>query len=204
MEMTPDAIIVFPAGIMPLSGGGWRSTTYDESDAFGTLGGRDRVEATALLAKQYPDAYVVTTSHTLGRPAPSVAEVYAQELIALSVEPAKIIKEESSNTTQTALRAALQLAEKKGWTRLIFVSSGFHIPRIHAFFEAEHGTIVAEFFASEPALAENNPAFAARFAAVKKTPAYRLRLESEARGIEAIKSGAYRSAGAEDKQERSV
>jgi hypothetical protein len=29
----------------------WRTTTYEDSDAFGILGGRDRVEAAAVLAK---------------------------------------------------------------------------------------------------------------------------------------------------------
>ena len=202
--MQPDSIIVFPAGVMPLPGGGWRSTTYKESDAFGVLGGRDRVEAAALLAEQYPDAYVVTTSHTLPRKNPNVAEVYANELIALGMEQKRIVKEESSNTTQAGLRAALHLAEKRGWTRLVFVSSGFHIPRIRAFLEQEHSGITVECVASEPVLAAADPAFQKTFDEVKKTPAYKLRLQSEARGLEALKRGDYKPAGGEDKRERAV
>ena len=34
----------------------YRSTTYDDRDAFGVLGGRARVEAAALIAKKYPEA----------------------------------------------------------------------------------------------------------------------------------------------------
>lgn len=200
----PDAIIVLPAGIMPLPNGSWRSTTYDESDAFGTLGGRDRVEATELLAKQYPDAYVVMTSHTLGRSTPSLAEVYAQELYELGIIRKRIIKEESSNTTQTGLLAALQLAEKRGWSRLICVSSGFHIPRIRAFFEQEHSNVAVEFIASEQVLMAADKRFATRFATIQKTVAYKKRLAAEAHGIAAIRNGTYRSAPTEDKKERSV
>lgn len=202
LSMTPDAIIVLPAGIMPLEAGGWRSTTYEESDAFGTLGGRDRVEAAALLAKKYPNAYMVTTSHTLGRATPSLAEVYARELCELGVIRERIIEEESSNTTQAGLRAALQLAEKRGWGRLLFVSSGFHIPRIIAFFHREKSCISTEFISSESVLSTVDPAFAAQFAAVRKTAAYQARLASEARGLEALRAGFYHSASTEDKKER--
>jgi len=202
--MTPDAIIVFPGGIMPLEAGGWRTTTYEEGDTFGTLGGQDRVEAAALLAKKYPNAYVVTTSHTLGRAAPSLADVYAQELLALGINNARIIKEESSNSTRAGLRAAMQLAEKRGWKRIIGISSGFHIPRIRAFFEQEHSPVEVEFIASEPVLTAADPSFVARFDAVQKTDAYQKRLAAEVRGIEALRSGAYHSAAAEDKEERKV
>ncbi|KKW43451.1 MAG: hypothetical protein UY93_C0002G0047 [Parcubacteria group bacterium GW2011_GWA1_56_13] len=202
--MSPDAIIVFPAGIVPLNDvkTEWRSTTYDENDAFGTLGGHDRVRAAALLARRYPTAAVVTTSHTLGRPAPTLADVYENELIGLGVARERILKEESSNTTRAGLVASLELARRKRWKRLLFVSSGFHVPRIRAFLEQEHNDIDVKCAASEPLLSAADPSFAAQFAAVQDTPAYKKRLVSEERGIQAIKSGDYRSASAEDKLER--
>lgn len=205
--MSPDAIIILSGGVVSYETDGktqWRSTTYDESDAFGTLGGRDRVEAAALLAKEYPGAYLMTTSHRLGRAAPSLAQVYAEELVALGVNRERIIEEEDSDTTQTGLRAALQIAEGKGWSRLLLVSSGFHMPRIRAFFEQEHSSLAVTFVASESVLMSADPAFVARFEAIQKTPAYQKRLAAEARGVEAIRRGTYHSAPPADKEERRV
>lgn len=202
--MKSDTIIIFPAGIMPHENenGAWRTTTYEESDAFGTLGGRDRIEAVALLAKQHPKAYVVIPSHTSRQTVASLAEVYAQELCELGVSSERIIMEESSNSTLAGLRVALQLAKKRGWKYLVGVSSGFHIQRIRAFFEQEHSNVMVEFVASEQVLTSADPGFAERFAAIQKTTAYQTRLAAEARGIAAIKSGTYRPAPIEDKLER--
>lgn len=191
--MTPDAIVIFSAGVVPLHEGGWRTTTYEEGDAFGTMGGRDRVETAALLAKKYPGAYLVTTSH-----------VYTDELHELGVERGRIIQGRESSTTQIALDAALQLAQEKGWKRILFVSSGYHLPRIEAFYEQAKNNIEATFVSSESVLIQHDPAFAERFEKVKNTPAYQMRLVSEARGIEAIKNRNYRPAPIKDKKERPV
>lgn len=202
--MKPDAIVIFSAGVMPLELGGWRTTTYDESDAFGTLGGRDRVEAATLLAKQYPHAYLVTTSHNLDRATPSLAQVYADELCALGVAPERIVQEERSSTTGSVVATTSQLAREKGWKQLLLLSSEFHLARIKAFYEQTKSDINVTIVSSESVLIPNDPVFAVQFEKVKKTPAYQNRLAAEARGIAAIKSGTYRSAPIEDKKERSV
>lgn len=189
--MTQDAIIIFSAGVMPLEGGGWRTTTYDESDAFGTMGGRDRVEAAALLANKYPDAYLVTMS-----------PVYTDELHTLGVSQDRIIQDGNAQNTQTTIVAALRLAQEKGWRHLFFVSSEYNIPRIAAFYEQTKSAIKATTISSESVLIKNVPAFAERFEQVKKTPAYQNRLAAEAHGIAAIKNGTYRPAPLEDKKER--
>lgn len=200
--MTSDAIVVFVAGIMPRLKGGWRSTTYDDSDVFGTLGGRDRIEAAALLAKQYPNAYIVMTSQKPDNAVPSVSEVYARELCELGVTPGRIIEKAEQNNTSSAIRTGLQLAKERGWKRLMFVSSGFHMPRIRVFFEWEHSALAVEFVASEQVLVASDQGFAERFATIQKTAAYQKRLAAEERGIAAIKSGTYRPAQIEDKMER--
>lgn len=203
--ITPDAIVIFSGGIIPSERDGgthWRSTTYEENDAFGTLGGRDRIEAAALLAKKYPSAHLVTTSHRLGRITPSLAQVYADELSALGIEKKRIAREEQSSTTQTAITAALQLAREKNWRHLIFVSSEYHLPRIRAFYEGEKSNIAATTVSSESVLMHHDPAFAEYFEKVKKSPEYQKRLVAEQRGLEAIKRGAYHSAPTEDKRER--
>jgi len=189
--MSPDAIIIFSAGVMPLEGGGWRTTTYNESDTFGTLGGRDRVEAAALLAEKYPHAYFITAS-----------QVYADELYALGVEKGRIMQGKDSPTTQTAIDIALQLAQERGWKQLLLLSSEFQLPRIEAFYEQEKSDIKATMVSSESVLIKHDPAFAERFEEVKKTLEYQKRLAAEARGVAAVKSGTYRPAPIEDKKER--
>ena len=203
--MTPDTIIVFSAGTIPYEESGrtrWRTTTYDNTDAFGTLGGRDRVEAAALLAKKYPDAYIVTTSRRVTGELPAQAEVYAEEVVSLGVARERIIEETESINAGTQVQEAVRLATEKGWKKLVFVLSGFQIPRVRAFYEQTKSNIVVDFVSSESVLAAADPAFVERFAEIKRTAAYQTRLTSEARGLAAIKAGTYQSAPPEDKRER--
>lgn len=205
VDFEPEAIIVFSGGIIASGedeGIHWRTTTYDDSDAFGTLGGRDRVEAAAVLAKKYPNPYLVTTSHRLGYVAPSLAQVYAEELIALGVAQERIVQEEYSSSTQTAVDAVIGLAQKREWKRLLLLSSEFHLPRIAAFYEKKKSDIAVKLISSESILSTVEPTSADRFAMIRKTPAYQLRLESERRGIIALEKGIYREAPAQDKKER--
>lgn len=202
--MSPDAIIIFSAGVMPLEGGGWRTTTYQENDAFGTMGGRDRVEAGALLAKQYPDTMSVTTCQRMDHVLPTLAGTYADELCSLGVISERIIKEEVSINTGTSVEQVLKIARGKEWKHLLFLSSEFQIPRIKAFYEEMKSNIKVTLISSESVLIEHDPAFATRFENVKKTPAYQKRLVAEARGIAALKSGKYKPASIEDKKERAV
>lgn len=200
--MIPDAIIIFSAGIVPLSGGGWRSTTYDDRDAFGTLGGRDRVEAAAFLAREYPKAHLVTTSHALEGGVPSLAQIYAEELHGLGIAKKRIILEERSSATQTAIVEALRLSEKMSWKRLLLLSSEYHLPRIEAFYKRTKNAIAATLVSSESVLMHNDPTFGEYFSKVKKTPGYRNRLVAEQQGKEAIEQDTYRPALPVDKKER--
>jgi uncharacterized SAM-binding protein YcdF (DUF218 family) len=202
--MSPDAVIIFSAGVMPLGDGAWRTTTYDDGDAFGTLGGRDRVEAAALLAKKYPSAYLVTTSHNLDRATPSLAQVYADELRGLGIADERIVQEERPSTTQTVVTTVLQLAQEKGWEHLLLLSNEYHLPRIRAFLAQTKSDREAATVSSESILIEHDPAFAEYFEKIKKSPAYQKRLMSEAHGIQALQTGGYHSAPIEDKKERPV
>lgn len=202
--MTPDAIVVFSAGTISYEEGGqerWRTTTYDNIDAFGTMGGRDRVEAAALLAAKYPDTHVVTTSKRMTGESTTLAEVYAAELVALGVARERIIEEVDSTTAGTQVLSALTLAVEKGWQHLLFVSSEFQLARIKAFYEKARSDITVELVSSESMLEENDPSFTARFNEIKKTEAYQKRLASEARGLEALKAGTYTSAPPDKKYE---
>lgn len=202
--MSPDAIIVFSAGTIPYEEGGrtlWRTTTYDNTDAFGTMGGRDRVLAAALLAKQYPNAYIVATSKRMTGESTTLAEVYAAEMVGLGVPRERVIEETDSTTAMTQAQEAVRLAAKRGWKNLIFLSSGYQLPRIRIFYEKTGSDIAVEFVSSESVLGAADPAFAARFAEIQKTAAYHTRLASEERGLQALREGTYHSAPPEDKRE---
>ncbi len=202
--MKPDAIVVLSGGIVPVSGGRWRATTYAESDAFGTLGGHDRARAAAYLAEEYKDAIVVTTSHRLDNALPTLARVYADELESLGVPKERILLEERSTTTQTAIQTIPVLARERGWRHVAVVSSGFHIPRIKAFFERLATDVTADFLRSEEVIVRHEPAFVKELEQVKASPAYQLRLQNEANGLVALLTGTYTPAGVEDKKEREV
>jgi len=204
---TPDAIVILSGDIVAYEKDRqthWRSTTFEEGDAFGVLGGHDRVEAAALLSKKYPNAYLVTTSRRLDGKLPTLAQVYADELRDLGVDEKMIVKEERSSNTQTTVTFALQLAKERGWKNILFVSSGYHLSRIQAFYENEKSTIAATTIASESVIIENNPARAEFFEKLRKSPSYQERVADEGRGIEALRAGAYHPAPIEDKQERPV
>ena len=200
----PDAIAIFSAGVKKTPTGAYVPTDYGDRDAFGVLGGMDRVEAGALLAAKYPNALLVTTSRALGRTTESLAKVYAHALCALGVEQERVIKEEVSSNTRSAVGAVLHLARVRKWKYLTFLSSEFHLPRIKAFYDLSGTKVSVDFVSSESLLIERDPEFKKKFFSIKQTPAYQERLAVEERGIKALKSGGYTEAPEEDKLERGV
>ncbi|TSC69815.1 MAG: hypothetical protein G01um101449_516 [Parcubacteria group bacterium Gr01-1014_49] len=208
--MTPDALIVLSGGSVaekdPQTGNTiYRSTTYAESDAFGTLGGIARVKAAALLARKYPQAFLVTT----GKEGPddmSAASIQASELEALGVSRERIILEESSANTQTQVEESLRIACERGWQHALFVTSDYQVERVRAFVEhlREKPSCAISYQGAEPVLSEHDPAFSAEFARIEQSEPYERRLAAEARGVAAIKSGTYHSVSSEDKRERAV
>lgn len=204
--MTPDAIILITGGSVresPSDGSvRYRPTTYEEADAFGTLGGIARVYGAARLAEQYPNAVVVTTSKE-GIDGQSHAQIYADALITEGVEPARIVLEEQSVNTATQVDEAFRLAEMHGWKHLVFITNEYQVPRVRAFAECRTPTppCTVSYEAAETFFPPDHP-LAQGFAAVKKTAAYALRVASEARGIDAIHRGTYQAATQNDKEER--
>lgn len=203
--MIPDAIIIVSTGIKKNDAGTYIPTDYGDRDAFGTLGGIERVRAAAVLAERHTEAVFVTTCRPMVGESPTHARIYAEALRRFGVPESRIVREEKSTTTGSGVAEALVLARANGWARLMFLASEFHIPRIQAFWEQlPEPKPNVEYVSAESVLVPLDSAFAKEFEILKKTPAYHERLAAEARGIEAIKSGSYQSAPAEDKQERSV
>lgn len=191
--MTPDAIFILSAGIKKDATGEYVPTDYSDRDAFGTLGGIERVRAAAVLAKQFPNAVLVTTSKTMTGEPPTHASIYANALSRLGVLENRILREEQSTTTGNGVAMALNLTHKRNWGHIAFLSNEYHLPRVRAFWEQIPGPKPhAEFVSAENILMEEDPSFNAIFNALKKTQAYQERLIAEARGIEAFALGTYR------------
>lgn len=188
MDRFPEAIFIFSAGTVPTANGGERVTTYEESDAFGVLGGYDRVEAAAHLAKQYPNAMLVTD-----------VSAYKSALCNFGVTSERVLDGAASLNTEMGVLNALELATMKGWVHVYFVSSGFHIPRIKVLFERRPTCIKVLFISSESILMEHSPVFKEYFEKVKRYPGYQKRLASEQQGIEALRRGIYKCCRTEKK-----
>ncbi len=201
--MAPDAIVVFSTGLKKDASGIWRPTDYSDRDAFGTLGGIERVHTAVLLGMEHPKSVIVTTSKQMTDEPPTHASVYADALVACGIPRGRIVLEERSVNAQTQVKETVVLAKEKGWRSLLLVTSEFQLPRMRAFWEAVEGEKPrAEFISAESVLIPRDPSFAEAFEEVKRTPAYESRLAAEERGIAAIQNGTYRSAPIEDKEER--
>lgn len=208
--MIPNAIIVLSAGSVADKDSRtgetiYRSTTYAEGDAFGTLGGTGRVQAAALLAKKYPHAFVITTGKE-GPGGVSHVNIQAAELETLGVSRKRIVLEEVSVNTKTQIEESLRIAEKRKWKRVLFVTNKYQVERVQAFVEhlQEQPSSEIGYQDAESVLSEDSPEFATEFARIVKSEPYQRRLAAEARGVEALKNGTYRAAPMEDKKERPV
>ncbi|MFA6315434.1 MAG: YdcF family protein [Candidatus Paceibacterota bacterium] len=204
--ISPNAIFIIAGGTVRSEDGEYHSTSYSDGDAFGTLGGYARVEAGAILAREYPNAKLVTTGKggALDGKSPTHAEVMGRELLGLGVESGRILREEISTTTMNGLDQALVLAQKNHWESIIFVTNEFHLPRVHAMWNRLNTSVEAHFISAEDVIVRVRPEFKQAFEDIKATPAYKIRLEFEKRGVEALGSGTYNTASPEDKKERPV
>lgn len=199
-----DAIFPLSGGTIQDANGVWRSTTYEDRDAFGVLGGIVRIRAGAILAQQYPNAFVVADARCMDGRLPSHAEIHARELQELDVPLRRIVIEEKSETTGTQVSEALALAEARNWRHILIVSNEYHLPRIKAFCEQINSPTSVTFVSAESILTQDDPLFATEFERVKHMPAYRERLDAEAQGVQALKEGHYAMRPIDQKRERSA
>ncbi len=208
--MTPDALIVLSGGTVRIDSvpgnkpGAYRSTSYEEGDASGVLGGIARVQAAALLAQRYPEANLLT-SGARNDGEPSHAAIMAQELEALGVRAERIFLEETSHNTRMQIQETLKVAVDRGWTSLMYVTNEYQCARVEAFLTdmREHTqgrTVVCQ--AAEPLLIDAVPGFKQHYEEIMTRNSYQERVEAEARGVVALQRGTYQSASFEDKHER--
>lgn len=215
----PEVVFIASGGIKKVpnadkpDGIGYRSLSYDENDldvhGFVT-GGKMRVIAGAEIAKKYPNIILVTTSK-VEEDAPSHAKVMASELEKLGVPVDQIMLEECSDNTASELIEMVKLAVTNNWTRLGFITSDYHVPRVQVLFdhleeiaggqdkeflqvfeEFKKRRIEVNFIKAEKLLEIIDPKYQDFFAEVRKSDAYQQRLDAEARGVLDIIGGKYR------------
>ncbi len=202
---TPQAIIILSGGSLKASDGTFHSTTYDDGDAFGVLGGYARVEAAGVLARKFPHTTLITAGKGAGDGiTPSHAMVMKRELVDFDVKPERIILEENSISTMSGIEQAFSLAKKYGWSSILFVTNEYHVQRLRLMVEKVGAPVHAECIPAEEIIIQARPLFQEEFEEIKSSLSYRKRLESELKGIEALRSGKYKEARIEDKKERLV
>lgn len=210
--MMPDVIVVLSGGTVPITSEphgkpeAYRSTSYEEGDASGLLGSSARVQAAALLARMYPEAFFLTCS-ARGPGEPSHAAIIACELEALGVDRNRILLEETSWNTYMQLQETLRMALAHGWKNIMYITNEYQCARVEAFLE--HVTDYPETMSvlcqpAEPLLIDAVPGFQEQYQEIKTRDSYRERIMAEARGVEAIQNGTYQPISVEGKKERPV
>ncbi len=210
--MMPDVIVIPSGGTVPATDeprfqpNAYRSTSYEEGDASGLLGGIARVQAAALLARTYPEAALLA-SGARGAGEPSHAAIIASELEALGVRSDRIFLEETSKNTFMQLQETLAIALARGWKNVTYVTNEYQCERVEAFLA--HMTDYPEYMKvtcqpAEPLLIDTVPGFREQYEEIKTRSSYQERVAAEERGVRAIENGTYHPASTEDKQERAI
>ena len=143
MKRSFDYIHLLCAGIKQNDTGRWVSTDLSEKDiAFGAPGGKLRVLATAVLARELPETLIFTGGGKgygvpLGAPEdrPLLAEILRDELRDAGAPLERIVLERESNTTYQELQELAKLIEREGCKFVAVVTNRWHVSRTQAILE---------------------------------------------------------------------
>lgn len=91
----------------------------------------ERLTAAVVLARRYPAARIVVASGDAGLFPQDIPEAPAMRdvLVALGIEPARILIEDRSRNTAENARFASEVARPQAVERWVLVTSAFHMPR---------------------------------------------------------------------------
>lgn len=197
------AIIFINAGtIIKDEKTGWRTTNFEETDNFGVMGDRLRVEAAYLLYQKMPDSFLVCTAgigQLVGVPeVVPVKAVIKKELIELGVPEERIlVPGDAGNTYQELLELEKIIKSDKEIEQIIFVSNRWHIQRVQAIAEAkfnkfEDYRIKTEFISVEDYLIERDPEkWTSIVNQAYSSELMKKRLAMEQKGVEQVKNRTY-------------
>lgn len=214
----PDAIIIVSgASKFNEKKGRYEMGSYNDVDDSGLVtGGKDRDIAGAELYQAFPESTMVTTSRNMDPSIPTYASIQKGELIRLGVPEEKIFEESESYRTVDGLKNTLLMAQDKGWGKLVYVTSPYHVPRVQAFLERivdfssdegektklqqirealTQGKMQVRIVSSDEILPFRSKHYETYFDAVKGLEGYSKREESEQKGVDDIYQGRYKYTG---------
>lgn len=147
---------------------------------------------------------------------PTYAAIQKQELIRKGIPEEQIIEEGESYRTIDGLKNTLFIAQDKGWKKIVYVTSGYHVPRVQAFLDKitdfsfdeneksrleelveamKRGSFAVQVVSAEEVLSLKDKHYATYFEKVKQLPGYIKRVEMEKNGVQDIHEGRYRYTG---------
>ena len=132
-----DAVVVLGGGLRP---------KLPPRRAVEVAEGGDRLLTGLRLMRQSKAPLLVTSgarvSFTAADPAPPEA-IRARDLaIELGLKPSQILLNPGSRTTAEEAQAIGELGQRRGWKRVLLVTSAFHMPRSLATFQRRSGLTV--------------------------------------------------------------
>ena len=130
------------ADVVVVLGGGLRPALAPRAGVEVAEGG-DRLLTGLRLMRANKAPLLLTSggqvSFTAGDPAPAEAKSARQLAIELGLPPSRILINPGSRTTAEEARDIGTMARERGWTRVLLVTSAFHMPRSLATFRQRSG-----------------------------------------------------------------
>jgi len=214
LDGVPDALIIESGGIKPIVKGNkirYKTTSYVDEAPSGTLGGNARIIAGVEIAQNFPDIKVVTAAKDEIN-SETHAKVMAEELIRRGVSKDRVLLEEKSITTLTELVEAVKLTAEKNWNHVAILTNDYHLARNYEMFlriktladptdkeffnaweKVVKNNVKFTFVGAETILPLRSPRYSSLLQKVEETEAFKRRLVFEARGVQALEKGDYKS-----------
>jgi len=203
--MQADYVALLASGIKQDVNGRWVSTDLLEEDSVhGAPGGALRVQATAILLGEFPDAKVITggakgfdVRNEATSDRPLLAEILHDELLEYGIPEERIILERSSNNTYQELQELERFANEKKIKKLAILTSRWHIPRLQAMIRVKFhklaDRVALELISAEDVLiAHDEKKWRAFIDDAYESEWMKQRTEMETRGIKEIHDGTYK------------
>lgn len=210
----PDVIVVVSgASKYNEQKGRYDNGSFGDVDDSGLItGGKDRVIAGAEVHAAYPDSMLVTTSRTSDPNRPTLAAVLTAQLVRMGVPQEQIIEKDESYRTVDGVKDVMLLVQEKGWKRVVYITSGYHVPRIQEFLKhitefssdesekarlseivdaLEKGDLHIQVIGSDEILPLRSGHYEEYMKTVKELPGYKERVKSEEQGVQDIREGKY-------------
>lgn len=222
IEGKPDAVFILTGAMKDNRAPGeenlktqrYESGSFSDVDQNSGLatGGKDRMLAAAELQRTYSETTIVPMSRTRSMELPTYAAVMRTELERRGVPSESILEESDSVDTITSFKQAARFIEEHGWKQVVFLSSGWHLPRSQALFnhienfadtEDEEGLLTrfadkirsgelkVQFVSSDAILSAVSEHYRSLFKKVNQDPGILSRVALENKALDQIRSGNY-------------